>query len=173
MKTGVDVMISDKSEIIQPSLVNIGNHVSIDSWVYISTQATIGDYVHIAPHASIIGGKFAKIRMDNFSNISSGVKIIVVSDDFTKGMLNPIVPLKHRNLIGGTTWLRRFTAIGVNSVVMPNVDMAEGSVLGANSLLMENTEPWGIYVGSPARKIGIRDKTSILQSAKELGYEQV
>jgi acetyltransferase-like isoleucine patch superfamily enzyme len=49
--------------------------------------------------------------------------------------------------------------------------MAEGSVLGANSLLKESTEPWTIYVGSPARPIKIRDKESILKSARKLGYE--
>lgn len=171
MKTGVDVRVSDKAEILQPSYVDIGNHVSIDMGVYMSTQAIIGDYVHIAPHVCIIGGGFAKIRMDDFSNIGAGSKIIVISDDFKDGMINPIVPKKYRNLIGGTTWLKRFAVIGVNSVVLPNVDMAEGSVLGANSLLTDSTEPWGIYAGSPAKRIGTRKKEWILQSTKELGYE--
>ena len=66
--------------------------------------------------------------------------------------------------------MRKFSAIGVNSVVLPNVEMAEGSVLGANSLLLKDTEPWGIYVGSPAKIIGYRDKNLILEAAKELGY---
>ncbi len=56
MKIGVDVRVSDKAEIVRPELVTIGNHVSIDSWVYISTNVKMGDYIHIAPHVSIIGG---------------------------------------------------------------------------------------------------------------------
>ena len=54
---------------------------------------------------------------------------------------------------------------------MPNVTLAEGSILGANSLLTKDTEPWTIYVGSPAKPVKIRDKDKILQYAKELGYE--
>ena len=39
--------------------------------------------------------------------------------------------------------------------------MAEGSVVGAHSLLTKDTEPWTIYAGSPARPIKIRDKNKI------------
>ena len=67
--------------------------------------------------------------------------------------------------------LRRFATIGVNSVVLPGVEMAEGSALGANSLLDRDTNPWTIYVGSPARPIKTRrDHEMLLKGAKELGY---
>jgi len=171
MKIGVDVRVSDKAEIVRPELVTIGNHVSIDSWVYISTNVKMGDYIHIAPHVSIIGGSEATLIMGDFSNIGSGSKVVVISDNFKEGMVNPIVPLEHRKVIGDTTVLERFAVVGVNSVVLQDVVMAEGSVLGANSLLLESTEPWTVYAGSPAKPIGKRDKTSILKSAKELGYE--
>ena len=54
---------------------------------------------------------------------------------------------------------------------MPGVTLAEGSILGANSLLTKNTEPWTIYVGSPAKPIKKRKKDIIIKNAKELGYE--
>jgi acetyltransferase-like isoleucine patch superfamily enzyme len=171
MKTGVDVRISDKAEINTNRTISIGNHVSIDSWVYISTHLFMGDYIHVAPHVSVIGGDAGTLYMDHFSNIGSGSKIVVVSDDFTQGMVNPIVPVQYRRLIGHAIRLRRYATIGVNCVVLPGCDMAEGSVLGAGSVLTRPTEPWGIYVGSPAKRIGTRDKELILSSAKELGYE--
>jgi putative colanic acid biosynthesis acetyltransferase WcaF len=48
--------------------------------------------------------------------------------------------------------------------------LAEGSVVGANSLVTKSTEPWTVYVGSPAKPIRIRDKESVLKFALELGY---
>ena len=51
---------------------------------------------------------------------------------------------------------------------MPNVTLAEGSILGANSLLTKNTEPWTIYVGSPAKPIKKRDSKIIYEYYKKL-----
>jgi galactoside O-acetyltransferase len=53
---------------------------------------------------------------------------------------------------------------------MPGITLAEGSVVGSNSVLTKDTEPWTIYVGSPAKPVGKRDKEIILKNAKELGY---
>ena len=167
---GYDVSI-DKTAKITSVIKHIGSHISIDMGVYISTSIRIGDYVHIAPHVCIIGGEKALLEMADFTNIGAGSKIVVVSDDFTMGMINPIVPLKYRQLIGGVIKMERFATIGVNSTVLPGAWMAEGSILGANSLLTKSTEPWTIYAGSPAKPIGIRQKKWILESAKELGYD--
>ena len=154
--------------ITHPELLKTGDHVSIDEGVYISTAIHCGDYVHIAPYACIIGGKIGTLKMGDFTNISAGAKVIVISDSFKEGLLNPIVPVKHRTLIGHTTRMGNFSALGVNAVLMPCCDMAEGSVAGAGAVVTKSTEPWGIYVGCPARLIGYRDKESVLKAAKEL-----
>jgi hypothetical protein len=61
-KTGVDVRISELAHIARPELVSIGNHIAIDMWTYISTQLILGDYIHIAPSVSIIGGAPALLK---------------------------------------------------------------------------------------------------------------
>ncbi|MCH4091336.1 acyltransferase [Acetobacter sp.] len=43
--------------------------------------------------------------------------------------------------------------IGVNVTVLPGVTIAKGCVIGAGSLVTASTEPNGVYVGSPARRI--------------------
>jgi acetyltransferase-like isoleucine patch superfamily enzyme len=53
---------------------------------------------------------------------------------------------------------------------MPGVTLAEGCVIGANSLVTKDTEPWTIYMGSPAMPIKKRPKDKMLLYAKELGY---
>jgi galactoside O-acetyltransferase len=46
--------------------------------------------------------------------------------------------------------------------------MAEGSVLGAGSLLNRDTEPWTIYVGTPAQAIKKRDSKKMIEFANEI-----
>lgn len=169
-KIGFDVRIDDSAQITRPELVELGNHISIDMGVYLTVNAKIGDYIHIAPHVCIIGGAIATLIMEDFSAIAAGSKIVCASDDFTKGFLCPFIPIEYRNVINKPIIFKRFAALGVNSVVMPGITLAEGSVLGANSLLTQDTEPWTIYVGSPAKPIKMRDSELVLRGAKELGY---
>ena len=169
-KVGKDVRIDSSAQIVRPELIVLGSHISIDMCVYLSTSAIIGDYIHIAPHVSIIGGASSLLIMEDFSAIATGTRIVCASDDFKKGFLNPFIPREYRNVINEPVVFKKYSATGVNSVVTPGVTLAEGSVLGANSLLIKDTEPWGIYVGSPARRVGTRDKELILKGAKKLGY---
>ncbi len=168
---GIDLYVDATSRIKHPKFVEVGNHVAIDMGVYISTSASIGDYVHIAPYVCIIGGPDSVLIMEHFSGISAGSKILCGSDDFTQGMMNPQVPAQYRSPKTSTVTFKAFSCVGVNSVVMPGVTLAEGSVVGSNSVLTKDTEPWTIYVGSPAKPIKLRNKTVILENAKQLDYE--
>jgi galactoside O-acetyltransferase len=109
--------------------------------------------------------------MEHFSGISAGCKILCGSDDYTKGLMNPQVPIEYRNTKISFVKFEKFSCIGVNSTVMPGVTLTEGSVVGSNSVITKDTEPWTIYVGSPARPIKMRDRNLIIENAKKLGYE--
>ena len=71
-KQGIDLFVDKTAVIKRPELVEVGAHVAIDVGVYLSTQAIIGDYVHIAPYVCVIGGKDAKLVMGDFSGIAAG-----------------------------------------------------------------------------------------------------
>jgi acetyltransferase-like isoleucine patch superfamily enzyme len=171
-KQGEDLFVSESAVIKNPQEITLGDHVAIDVGVFISTKATIGDYVHIAPYSCIIGGVGSNLVMKHFSGISAGCKIICGSDDFTKGLMNPQVPIKYRSPKFTTVTFEKHACVGVNCVVMPGVTLGEGSVVGAGSVVTQDTEPWTIYVGSPAKPIKARDKKVALDAATELGYEQ-
>ena len=171
-KIGKDVRISEKSEITRPELVSIGNHIAIDSWVYISTQLEMGDYIHIAPSVTILGGKDSLLKMGNFTNIGSGSRIVCATDDFKQGMISPVVPTKHRTIINEPIVFEDYATLGVNCTVLPGVVLAEGTIVGANSIVTSNTKPWTVYAGSPAREVGKRDSIRAKKSAKELGYKE-
>jgi galactoside O-acetyltransferase len=167
---GEDVVISPFVEIRYPQLVSIGDHVAIDFGFVLSTTAKIGNYIHIGPHVSVIGGKGARLVLGDFCSIAAGVRIICKGDEHLgAGIVGALVPTKYKDRqIGEQIEIPRFAALGTNSVVMPGVIIGEGAVVGANSLLKMDAEPWTIYAGSPAKPIGLRPKEKILEFAKEM-----
>lgn len=56
-------------------------------------------------------------------------------------------------VISGNCRVGDHTFMGVNSAVIENVRVAEDNIVGALSLINKNTEPGGVYLGIPARKI--------------------
>jgi len=173
-KCGNDVCISDVVDIKRPEFIEIGCHVAIDSYFYITTAALIGDYVHISAHVGIIGGRTGMLKLGNFTNISLGGRIICGSDEFLgHGLITaPGIPEEYRdNLIIKPVVFEDFVNTGANVVVLPGITLGQGSVIGANSLVTKNTEPWTIYVGNPAKPLKIREKTNILEYAKKMGYD--
>ena len=169
-KIGKDVRISELAVISRPHLVSMGSHIAIDMWTYISTSMNIGDYIHIAPSVTILGGANAMLTMGNFTNIGSGGRIVCATDDFLQGLISPVVPEKYRTIINEPIVFEDFATLGVNCSVLPGITLAEGTIVGANSVVTKNTEPWMVYAGAPARPIKKRDHKRIMESVKELGY---
>ena len=62
----------------------------------------------------------------------------------------------------------RHVIIGSGSVVFPGVKIAEGCSVGALSLVNKSTEPWGIYVGNPARRVKLRKQDLLLEEKRYL-----
>ncbi len=169
---GDDTFIAPSVIIRRPHLVRIGNHTAIDHGVYITTQAEIGDYIHIAPYVTCIGGEKSKFIIEHFASIAAGSRIICGSDEHLgEGLVGPTIPEKYRDkVLYSKVKIEMFANIGTNVVIMPGVTIAEGSVVGACSLVTKDTEPWTIYYGIPAKPIKTRKKEKMIKFAKELGY---
>lgn len=171
---GTDVRISSFATITRPELVSIGNHVAIDPWFHCTTACQLGNYIHISSHVSVIGGKAGLLRMGDFTNISTGGKIICVSEGF-KGdglIAAPGIPdnfLDTRK--SDPVVFEDFANTGANVVILPGVTLAEGCVVGACSLVTKSTEPWTIYAGTPARPIAKRPREKMLEFARTLKGE--
>ena len=48
--------------------------------------------------------------------------------------------------------------IGANVTLLKNAHISKACVIGACSVVTKKTEPYGIYVGNPAKLIKYRDK---------------
>jgi acetyltransferase-like isoleucine patch superfamily enzyme len=171
-KVGRDVYVNNNVEIRNPHLISIGSHVAIDFGFFITTSASIGDYIHIGPFVSAIGGATATLELQDLCSVAAGVRLICLGDEHLgEGIVGALIPKPFQDKRkGGKIVIERFAALGTNSIVMPGFNLREGAVLGANSLLMCETEPWTIYVGSPAKPIKERSRSKILSYAAEMGY---
>lgn len=155
---GKDLKISDKASIYNPEFIELGDYSRIDDFCVVSGKVKIGKYVHIAPFCLIAGGEEGVV-MDDFSGLAYGVQVFSQSDDYSgQTLTNPTVSTKFKNENKAAVKIGRHVIIGARSMVFPGVNLAEGCSVGAMTLVNKSTDPWGIYVGNPARRLKERKR---------------
>lgn len=166
-------IISKNSRIRHPDHFQVGEGSIVDDYCYFSTQVIIGRFSHIASGCSVAGGQDRVFTFGDYSSLSSGVKIWCTSDNFAEDIVT-IIPSGiedvKENLITGDVTFERLTAVGSNSVVMPDNHIPEGSVIGALSFVPPGYmfESWMVYAGVPIRPIRSRNKESVLRQLERL-----
>lgn len=165
-RIGGNVKISRNAVVYSPELVELGDNVRIDDFTTISGRAKIHSYVHIAQGCGLYGGDEG-IVMEDYSGLSARVLIYATSNDYSGEMMtNPTLPDRFVGDISGKVVLERHAVIGCGSVILPGVTVGCGAAVGAMTLCNRSLEPWGIYGGSPARRLKDRKK-GILEREKE------
>jgi acetyltransferase-like isoleucine patch superfamily enzyme len=168
---GENVFISANIEIRRPHLVAVGCHVAIDTGFYCTVGAELGDYIHIGPYVTLIGGEKGLLTMRGFNTIGAGSRLLCASDCFLGDGLVGMSPPAYRDTIHcAPIRFEMFASIGANVVIHPGINLAEGCVVGSCSLVTKDTEPWTIYYGCPAKPIRPRPKEKMLAAAKAMGY---
>jgi acetyltransferase-like isoleucine patch superfamily enzyme len=168
---GDDVWV-DNDVTIKEDCDLCNSHIAIDKGFYCTTKIYIGDYVHIGPYVTIIGGKEGSFKALGFNNIMAGARIICGSDRFDdSGLFGAMIPkeLKGVQIIEPVV-MEEFSNIGTNAIVMPGSILRKGVLLTAGSLLIGDTEEWGVYKGNPAILVKKIEPTKIIENAKKLGY---
>jgi acetyltransferase-like isoleucine patch superfamily enzyme len=168
---GEDVFISANVEIRRPHLIRIGSHIAIDSGFYCTTAAVLGDYVHIGPYVTVIGGAPALLRMAGFNTVGAGNRLLCASDEFLGAGLAGMSPPEFRDVVRVEPIVfEAFASTGTNVVIHPGITLAEGSVVGSCSLVTKSTLPWTIYRGIPAKPWKDRPRGKMIEAARKLGY---
>lgn len=179
---GENILLSRLARVYGASNISIGSNVRIDDFVILSGKIDIGNFVHIGA-SSIITGSDIGIEIKDFCGISNHVKILAISDDYSgETMSNPCISTEYKQLQKHHIILEKHCIIGSGSTILPNAYLAEGVAVGAMSLIVRKTSPWGIYFGIPAKRIKER-KRNILELEKDFvlkyahtgggGYNQV
>jgi acetyltransferase-like isoleucine patch superfamily enzyme len=168
---GEDVFVSANVEIRRPHLVTLGNHIAIDSGFYCTTSAVLGDYIHIGPYVTIIGGATARLQLVGFNTIGVGGRILCASDQFHGAGLAGMSPTEFRDDVRVEPIVfEAFASTGSNVVIHPGVTLGEGSIVGSCALVTKSTEPWTIYRGVPARPWKKRPSKNMIHAAEKPGY---
>jgi acetyltransferase-like isoleucine patch superfamily enzyme len=167
-----DVYIDTDVLIKQDNIIE-GSHVAIDKGFYCTTNISIGNYIHIGPYVTIIGGKEANFIAKGFNNIMAGARIVCGSDRFDdSGLFGAMIPKEYKGTqIIEPVIMDEFSNIGTNAIVLPGSRLRKGVLLTAGSLLIGDTEEWGVYKGNPAILVKKIDNYKIIKNAKKLGYE--
>jgi galactoside O-acetyltransferase len=166
---GDDVTIYEWVRIVDPERIMVGSHVVIDDFVFIdgSGGVEIGSHVHVAAYASLMGG--GRIVLGDFAGISAGTRLVSGSDRFDgSGLTGPTIPDRWRSVERACINIGRHAVLGTNVVVHQNVTIGDGAIVGSNSLVLADIEPWTIAVGSPARPIRERPRELMLAWEREL-----
>lgn len=117
----------------QTNKVKIGSFTQINPFtvIYGGTGVVIGNNVMIAPHCMIASGNH------DFKQTQYPMRF---AGTLTKG---PII-------VEDNVW------IGANCTITDGVTIGRESVIGANSVVTKDVEPWSIVSGVPAVKISSR-----------------
>jgi acetyltransferase-like isoleucine patch superfamily enzyme len=76
---------------------------------------------------------------------------VTVEDDVKIGFGCIIMSHSSIDNKSGQVILKKNCKIGANSVVMPDVEVGEGSIIGGNSFVNRNIPQYEVWFGSPAR----------------------
>lgn len=156
---GNDVRIYPMAKIAFPHVVDLGDHCRIRDFAFIfaGEGVKIGQYTDIQPHVVIWGGGETIIG----DRVSVGPGTVFLSAVYSHAdglkMVDGLEEGSTKALYGKLT-IENDVYIGANCTLMPEITIGEGAVIGASSFVNKNVEPWAIYAGSPAKKIGERKK---------------
>jgi acetyltransferase-like isoleucine patch superfamily enzyme len=121
--------------------IDIGDNFYIGRYSQIECDSLIGHNVIFANYVALIG------RYDhNYQQIGIPIRLaswIFDSDYNWKG-------LNQKVIIEDDVW------IGYGSIVLSGIKIGQGSIIAAGSVVTQDVEPFAIYGGVPAKKIGDR-----------------
>jgi len=142
-----DVIVGDDVDIQHHTLIKsgtrVGNGCYIDSYVLFSGNCYIGNNV-IMRYRTVIA-RNVTIEDDVF--FTAGVKTIYL-DHSAQATPKPLL-IKSGNYFGD------------NSIIMGGVTIEENCIIGAGAFVNKDTEPMGVYVGIPARRMRDADEDEL------------
>ena len=170
-KCGKNVIIGKTVRIRYPELVEIGDNVILDDFIYISTSLKIENNVHVSSGCKFIGGRSSFVSIDEYSTLAPNVVLSAGSDDYVSGIGSVMLPqgedFEMNNECGNIS-LGKYVIIGTSSLIMPNVKVGDGSSIGALSLVKDDVSSWELHAGIPSKKIKDKDKDKILKIVKKI-----
>jgi len=163
-KCGEDVKVFPMAKIVRPDCIEIGDHTRLCDYAFIHPEGgtvQIGRYCDFEPYSLIWGA--GKMIIGDFVNFGPGMKIMGNLYDYRQGdIMVGTVEQTHAGIIAPEMIIDNHVYFGADVTVLGSVHhIGEGAIIGAKALVNKDIEPWGVYVGCPARKIGERPRGAL------------
>lgn len=121
----------------------------------------------------LIIGKFCMIASDvtfimnganHLSESISSYPFAIFGKDWSNAMEGKNYPVKGDTIIGNDVW------IGYKASVMPGIQIGDGAIIAANSVVTKNVAPYSIVGGNPATEIRKRFSEEQIEQLLELKW---
>ena len=146
----------DKEIYIKPTIAN--PNIIVGDFSYIADSEFES---HVTHHYEWNGDK---LIIGKFCQIAAGVEFIMNGANHQMNALSTFpfytlegwdmeppalvdMPLKGDTVIGNDDW------IGQNAAILPGIHIGDGAIIGANSVVGSNVEPYSIVAGNPAKEL--------------------
>jgi putative colanic acid biosynthesis acetyltransferase WcaF len=133
-RIGKGVVVKPRVNVKYPWNLSVGDHAWLGEGVWLDT--------------------LAPVRIGADACLSQGAMVETGNHDWSRPTFDLVV---KEVVIEEGAWM------AVRSLALPGARLASHAVLGAGSVLSGDTEPFGVYLGVPARKTGerfIREETA-------------
>ena len=154
---GDGVRLFPLCKMIRAQNAMLDNHCQIFDNVFIDAGESlkIGKYSTLTWFVLVEGG--AKTIIGDRVFIGPGSKILTSTYKLHSYYSAEHLPEDCRATEYGDIIIEDDAYIGANCTVMPGTTIHEGAVVGANSFVKGELEPWTVYVGSPCKAISKRE----------------
>ena len=137
------------------STVPVGLRVGNDTGIYNGTFFDLGPEgeVDVGNFCTIVGGVFAtngRVEVGDYSFIAH--EVVLADGSFaTPHGANPGRLSQHRPTIrlGENVW------IGARAILLGDVEIGDGAVIGAAAVVRGRIPPMTIFAGNPAKQVGV------------------
>ena len=125
----------------------------------------IGDKLIIGKFCAL--AKSVKFIMNGANHKMSGFSTYpfqIFGNGWEKVIKSNELPFKGDTVVGNDVW------IGYESVIMPGVNIGDGAIVAAKSVVVSNVPPYTIVGGNPAKPIKQRFSSEIINSLLEISW---
>jgi acetyltransferase-like isoleucine patch superfamily enzyme len=116
----------------------------------------IGHHTHFAPNCILYG--WGGLKLGPYCNIAAHTVFATIGHDPVRRGDQPMCMVSP---VAGPITLVEDVWTCANVTITANTTIAKGCIIGANAVVTKDTEPYGLYVGVPARRLRDRLKGEI------------
>ncbi|WP_459129084.1 LbetaH domain-containing protein [Guggenheimella bovis] len=166
-------LIAESAEIVNSSL---GEYIQVGADNFYD-RVVLGDFSYTGERCIL-----QNVVIKKFSNIAAHVRIGPTNHPMTGACLHHIVyrrsyyglgeddkdffDRRHSRVttIGNDTW------IGHGAIIMPEVTIGDGAIVGSGSVVTKDVEPFSIVVGNPAKFLRYRFSEDIREALQSIAW---